>query len=135
MEFMHERLGLPRKLSSRLWLITLPSAVISFERRSDVPKLPGAGSRAVGGIMLLAGAGLGLMSMRAPETSLSYEGPLAPVVRRPATLAGLASLGGVAFVTRSTSLLLYTLALAALGGTGQMDLEEPSAGTLLGRDK
>jgi hypothetical protein len=43
MDFLHERLGFPRRLSSRLWLITLPSALVSFERRTDVPKLPGTG--------------------------------------------------------------------------------------------
>jgi hypothetical protein len=129
-----DRIGVPRKLSSRLWLITIPSAVISFERRSDVPKLPGSGSRALGAMLLAAGAGLGLLAMRHSDTSLSYEGPLAPVVRRPATLAGLAGLAGVAFILRSTALLLYSLGLAAAGGSGQIELEEPSAGTLLGRD-
>jgi len=57
MDFMHERLGFPRRLSSRLWLITLPSALVSFERRTDVPKLPGTGSRALGGMLLAAGGG------------------------------------------------------------------------------
>lgn len=135
MEFLHERVGLPRRLSSRLWLITLPSAVISFERRTHVPKIPGQGSRLLGGLLVAAGAGLGFMAMRAPETSLSYEGPLAPVAQRPAILAGLAGLAGVAFITRSTALLLYTIGLAALGGNGQISLEEPTAGTLLGREK
>jgi hypothetical protein len=130
-----ERIGIPRRLSSRLWLITLPSAVVSFERRSDVPKLPGAGSRAFGVMLIAAGAALGLVAMRQPRASLSYEGPLAPVVQKPATLAGLAGLAGVAFMLRSTSLLLYSLGLAAAGGTGQMELEEPTTGTLLGRDK
>jgi len=130
-----ERIGVPRRLSSRLWLITLPSAVVSFERRSDVPKLPGVGSRAFGAMLIAAGVGLGLVAMRQPEASLSYDGPLAPVVRKPATLAGLAGLAGVAFMLRSTALLLYSLGLAAAGGTGQMELEEPTTGTLLGRDR
>lgn len=133
MDFLHERLGFPRQLSSRLWLITLPSALVSFERRTDVPKLPGAGSRALGGLLLAAGVGLGIFSMRQPDTAIAYDGPLAPVVSRPATMAGLAGLAGAAFVLRSTTLLLYSLALAYAGSTGQMTLEEPSAGTLLGR--
>jgi hypothetical protein len=133
MNFLHERLGVPRRLSSRLWLITIPSALVSFERQSDVPKLPGTGSRALGGLLLLATAGLGIFAMRRPDTSLSYDGPMAPVVRRPALMAGLTGLAGVAFILRSTTLLLYSLGLAFAGSSGQMDLEEPTAGTLLGR--
>jgi hypothetical protein len=133
MDFLQNRLGMPRRLSSRLWLITIPSALVSFERRTDVPKLPGTGSRALGALLLVAGAGLGLFSMRQPDTSLSYEGPLAPVISKPALAAGLAGLAGVAFILRSTTLLLYALGLAYAGSSGQMDLEEPTAGTLLGR--
>jgi len=132
MSFLHERLGVPRKLSSRLWLITLPSAVVSFERRSDVPKLPSTG-KALGGLLVAGAAAVGVFAMRAPETKLAYEGPLAPVVQRPATLAGLMGLAGVAFLLRSTSLLLYSAGLAAASGTGQVALDEPSPGTLLGR--
>jgi hypothetical protein len=131
MDFL-ERVGMPKKLSSRLWLITLPSAIISFERRSDVPKLPQNGSRALGALLLLGAAGLAVFSIRRPETTIAYDGPLAPVVQRPARLAGLVGLAGVAFVTRSTVLLLYALGLAAAAGTGQMAIEEPSSKNLLG---
>jgi hypothetical protein len=134
MSFLHDRLGVPRKLSSKLWMITIPSAVVSFERRSDVPRLPGTG-KALGGVLLAGAAIVGMFSMRSPGTSLAYEGPLAPVVQRPATLAGLMGLAGLAFLLRSTSLLLYSAGLAAAGGTGQVALDEPSAGTLLGRGK
>lgn len=134
MSFLHDRLGVPRKLSSKLWLITIPSAVVSFERKSDVPKLPGTG-KALGGVLLAVAAVVGAFSVRSPRTSLAYEGPLAPVVQRPATLAGLMGLAGLAFLLRSTSLLLYSAGLAAAGGTGQVALDEPSAVTLLGREK
>jgi hypothetical protein len=134
MSFLHDRLGVPRKLSSRLWLITLPSAVVSFERRSDVPKLPATG-KALGGLLVAGAAAVGVLAMRSPETKLAYEGPLAPVVTKPATLAGLMGLAGVAFLLRSTSLLLYSAGLAAAGGSGQVALDEPSPGTLLGRSK
>ncbi len=133
MDFLHKRLGVPKSLSSRLWLITLPSALVSFERRTDVPKLPGPGSRLLGGLLLATGAGLGLFSMRQPDTTIAYDGPLSPVVGHPATMAGLTGLAGTAFILRSTTLLLYTLGLAYAGSTGQMTLEEPSAGTLFGR--
>ena len=36
-----DRLPVPKRLSARLWLITLPSAVVSFERRSRLPRLRG----------------------------------------------------------------------------------------------
>jgi hypothetical protein len=129
-----ERFGLPRQLPSRLWLITLPSAVVSFEKRSDVPKLPETGSRIVGVVLVAAGAGLAFFSSRQPDTNLSYDGPMAPVARRPAVLGGLLGLAGVAFILRSSALLLYAIGLGAAGGTNQVELEEPSAGTLMGRD-
>ena len=132
MSFLNERLGVPRKLSSKLWLITIPSAVVSFERRSDVPKLPGTG-KALGGVLLAGAMAVGALSMRSPKTNLAYEGPLAPVVQKPATLAGILGLAGVAFLLRSTSLLLYSAGLAAVGGSGQVALDEPSPSTLLGR--
>ena len=131
MDWLQEHLALPKHLSSRLWLITLPSAVISFEKRSEMPKLPGAG-RVLGFAMAGAGAALGFLALRKPETSFAYDGPLAPVGRKPATAAGLLGLGGVALVTRSTFLLLYAIGLAYAAGTGRMSLEEPSSGTLLG---
>lgn len=134
MSFLQDRLGVPRKLSSKLWLITLPSAVVSFERKSDVPKLPGTG-KALGGVLLAGAAAVAVLAMRAPETKLAYDGPMAPVVQKPATLAGLMGLAGIAFLLRSTTLLLYSAGLAAAGGTGQVALDEPSPGTLLGRGR
>lgn len=134
MSFLHDRLGVPRKLSPKLWLITIPSAVVSFERRSDVPKLPSTG-KALGGLLVAGATAVGVLAMRSPETKLAYEGPLAPVVTKPATLAGLMGLAGAAFLLRSTSLLLYSAGLAAAGGSGQVALDEPSPGTLLGRSR
>ena len=84
--------------------------------------------------MLLAAAACTFMSMRQPNTTVAYSGPLAPVVQNPGTLAGIAGLGGIAFFLRSTSLLLYAVGLAALGGTGRVALEEPTPGKLLGRE-
>ena len=133
MDWLQEHMALPKQLSSRLWLITLPSAVVSFEKRSDMPKLPKAG-RVLGVMLAGAGAVLGFMALRQPDTTLAYEGPLAPVAKKPATVAGLLGLGGIALVTRSTFLLLYALGLAYAAGTERMSLEEPSSGTLLGGD-
>jgi hypothetical protein len=130
MEFLER--GLPRKLPSKVWLISLPATIISFERRSDVPKLPETGSRALGALLLLGAAGLAALAVRRPEASLAYEGPMSPVVQRPARLAGLVAIAGLACVTRSTALLVYALGLAAAAGTGQMAIEEPTSQNLLG---
>ena len=86
MDWVPEHLAIPRHLSSRLWLITLPSAVVSFEKRSDMPQLPKAG-RVLGIVLAGAGVALGFMALRPPDTTLAYDGPLAPVGREPAGLA------------------------------------------------
>ena len=131
MDWFQEHLALPKHLSSRLWLITLPSAVVSFEKRSEMPKLPKAG-RVLGIALTGTSIALGFMALRRPDTTLAYDGPLAAVAKKPATAAGLLGLGGVALVTRSTFLLLYALGLAYAAGTERMSLAEPSSGTLLG---
>jgi protein-S-isoprenylcysteine O-methyltransferase Ste14 len=130
MDFLNERL--PKHLSPRLWLITIPSAVVTFDRRSGVPQLPAAPSRIVGALFLAGGVALAVISQQKPEATIAYEGPLAPVARRPAILAGLAALIGVAFLLRSTLLVLYTIALAIAGGTERTTLEEPNAKNILG---
>ena len=132
MDFLNE--NLPRRLSSRLWLITIPSAVVAFERRSSVPKLPAGPSRILGALFLAAGVGIGIMTTQRPETTIAYEGPLAPVARKPAVLAGLVGMLGVAFLMRSTLLMVYSAAIAIGGGTDRVTLEEPSSKTLLGGD-
>jgi hypothetical protein len=132
MEFLAS--NLPKRLSSRLWLITIPSAVVTFERRSDLPKLPAGPSRILGGIFVAAGVGLGIMAAQRPEATIAYEGPLAPVAKRPALLAGLVGLLGVAFLLRSTLLAVYTVVIAIAGGTDRVALEDPSAHTVLGGD-
>jgi hypothetical protein len=132
MEFLQDRLNVPKRLSSRLWLLTLPAALISFERRLDLPRIPASGARPVGLILLVGAAALGIFSIRAPRATIAYDGPLAPVVQRPAISAGLLALGGIGFMTRSTLLTLYSLALALAAGSGQMEIEEPGPSTLLG---
>ena len=130
MEFLNN--NLPRYLSSRLWLITIPSAVVTFERRSNVPKLPAAPARVLGALFLAGGVALGVMNRQNPEATIAYEGPLAPLARKPALLGGLLALLGVAFLLRSTLLAVYTVAIAFGGGTQRIELEEPSSKTLMG---
>ena len=124
---------MPRRLSSRLWLITLPSALISFERRSDVPRLPSGGLRPLGLALVAGGLALGLFAHRQPNTSIAYGGPLAPLSRQPATAGGLLALAGVAVLLRSLVLTAYAVGLAVAVGTSAVEVEEPGASTLLGR--
>ncbi len=132
MEFL-QRLPIPRRLSSRLWLITLPSALVSFERRSDVPRLPVRGLRLLGIPLIAGGLALGLFAHRQPDTSIAYHGPLAPLSRKPATAGGLLALAGVAVLMRSLVLVAYAAGLAAAVSASAVEVEEPSAATLLGR--
>lgn len=124
--------NLPKRLSSRLWLITIPSAIVTFERRSDVPKLPSGPARLLGAVFVAAGVGLGIMASQRPEATIAYDGPLAPVAKRPALLAGLLGLLGVAFLLRSALLAVYAVVIAIAGGTDRVALEDPSASTILG---
>jgi hypothetical protein len=130
MDFLNE--NLPRHLSSRLWLITIPSGVVTFEKRSNVPPLPALPSRILGAAFLLGGVVAGIVAAQRPGATIAYDGPLAPVARKPALLAGLASLLGVAFLLRSTLLAVYTVAIAIGGASERLTLEEPSSHTLLG---
>ncbi len=130
MDFINDKI--PRNLSSRLWLITLPSAVFTFERRSDVPKLPATPARILGGLLIMAGVGVGIVAAQNPETTISYNGPGQAVARKPALIAGLVTLLGIALLLRSTMLALYTIAIAIAGGTDRVTLEEPSSHTLTG---
>jgi hypothetical protein len=88
----------------------------------------------LGTLFIAAGVGLALMTAQQPGTTIAYNGPLAPVARRPAVLAGLAGLVGVAFLLRSGLLLVYTAAIALAGGAERVSLEEPSMHTILGGD-
>lgn len=133
MEWLQENVNLPRRLSAKLWLITLPSAIVSFERRTKTPKLPKAG-RVLGFVAGGAGVALGFMALRAPETKFAYDGPLASIGRSPALAGGLLGLTGAAFITRSTLLLLYATGIAAAAATQRMEIEEPTSATLLGTD-
>ncbi|HUF53106.1 MAG TPA: hypothetical protein VMR52_04945 [Dehalococcoidia bacterium] len=133
MDWLQENVNLPRRLSARLWLITLPSAIVSFERRTKTPRLPKA-ARALGLLAGGAGVALGFMALRSPDTRIAYDGPMANLGRSPAIAGGLLGLAGAAFITRSTFLLLYTLGLAAVAGSERMEIEEPTSATLLGTD-
>lgn len=132
MEFI-ERLPIPRRLSPKVWLISLPSAVVSFERRQDLPKLPKS-LRFLGVPFIALGVALALWAWRSPDARIPYNGPGDQLTRKPATAGGLLALSGVAILMRSLALTAYTAALAFAATTERVTVDEPKPDWFLGRD-
>jgi len=132
MEFL-QRLPFPRRLPSRLWLFSLPSALISFERRQRLPRLPIGRWRFLGVPLIGAGLGLWAYARRCPQTA-----PFRECTRRtggPGVTAGLVVLAGAALLLRSLVLALYTLALALAASSRAITIEEPQSDFLLGDNR
>jgi len=130
---MLDRLNLPRHLSSRLWLLTLPSALISFERRQNVPKLPIGALRYSGVPFILAGVALSFWSWRNPHATLQLGGgPTERLSSQPATLAGLLVIAGAGLLLRSPVLVLYALGLATAATTDTIEVAAPRPADFLG---
>lgn len=126
------RLPVPRRFSSRMWLLTVPSALVSFERRQGVPKLPVGKLRYLGVPLIAGGVALAAWAWRKPDAAISTPGPLARFSSKPATLAGVLVLGGAGLLLRSAVLAAYSLGVAVAAGTDAITIEEPSASDLLG---
>ena len=129
---MLERLNLPRRLSPRLWLFTLPSALISFERQQRVPKLPIGTLRLAGIPLVAAGLALGFWSWRNPRATIQAPGPAQHLAAQPATVAGLLVIAGAGLLLRSPVLVLYSLALSVAATTQTIAIDEPRPADLLG---
>lgn len=132
-----ERLPIPRRLPPRLWLLSIPSALLTFERRQRLPRLPPGRWRLLGLPLMGAGIGLWAWSWRRPRAPL----PLNARLRwrdRPGVLGGLLLLTGAALLLRSALLALYAIGLAFAVGTNLVAVEEPrpggAAGGILGDD-
>jgi len=132
---MLDRLNLPRRLSPRLWLLTVPSALISFERRQNVPRLPIGALRFTGIPVIAAGLALGFWSWRNPRSTIQLPGPAQPLAEQPATIAGLLVIAGAGLLLRSPVLVLYSLGLAVAATTETIAVDEPLPADLLGRRK
>ncbi len=132
MEFF-QRLPVPRRLSSRVWLISVPSALLSFERRQRIPRLPVGKGRFAGIPIAIAGAALALWAWRTPGAAVSLPRPLAPLSRKPATFGGILALAGVALLLRSAVLALYSLGVAWAASSGAVAIEEPRVESFLAR--
>lgn len=121
-----ERFPIPKRLSSRVWLLTFPSALLSFERRQKIPPLPIGPARFLGIPLIALGVALSIWATRKPEVSLHYPHALSRLPSRPATLGGLLALTGAAIFLRSLVLSLYSLALALAAGSEVITIEEPN---------
>jgi hypothetical protein len=124
MEFL-DRLQIPRRLSSRVWLVTLPSALVSFERRQNLPKLPLGAARLAGIPLIAAGIGIAIWAKRRGDAVSAYEGPMSNLARNPGTAGGIIALVGVALLMQSTALAAYSLGLVVASGTDALEIDEP----------
>lgn len=129
-----ERLPLPKRLSARVWLVSLPSAVVSFERRQRLPKLPN-GLRFLGIPLIAFGVALAVWSWRNPGARIAYNGPASRLSKKPATAAGILALTGVAILMRSLLLAAYSIAIAFAATTERIEVDEPKPDWFLGRGR
>ena len=132
MDFLKD-LPLPKSVPSRLWLLTIPSAVVSFERRQNVPKLPVGRLRFLGLPLIAGGLALAFM-VRKPEEieELDPPTPLTRLAGKPATVGAVLVLGGISLLLRSTALAVYSLGIAVAAGTDAVGVEDPRPRDLLG---
>lgn len=134
MDFL-EWLPLPRKLSSRVWLVSLPSALVSFEKQQKAPKLPIGRGRLLGLPVMGVGAALAMWAWRRPGGTIAYNGPFSHLARRPATAGGILVLAGMSLFLRSVILAAYALGLALVTQTGRIELEDPELDGFMGHGR
>jgi hypothetical protein len=125
------RSHIPRRLSYRVWLLTLPSALISFERRQKVPRLPIGRWRLSGVPVLAAGLGLILLGTRGEGLKIDYDGPGSQLTQKPGAAGGIVILAGLALLLRSSVLAAYSAALLLASGSDAMSLDEPDIDDLV----
>jgi hypothetical protein len=130
MEFL-QRLQLPRRLAARVWLLTVPSGLLSFERRQRIPKMPIGRGRFVGLLLIAAGMAAVVRSGQIGALSGALPHSLARFREKPAVGGGLLALGGAGVLMRSLVVTAYALGLAFAFARDTVDLEEPQ---LPGRD-
>jgi hypothetical protein len=124
MEFL-DRLHLPRRLSSRVWLVSLPSALVSFEKQQNLPKLPIGAARLIGLPLIAVGIGLAVWARRRGEAVNGYSGPMSNLAKHPATAGGIIALAGLALLMQSTALAAYSVGLLLASETDALEIDEP----------
>jgi hypothetical protein len=134
MDFL-ERIPIPRRLSSKVWLVSLPSALVSFEKQQKMPKIPLGQGRLIGLPIIGLGAALVAWAWRRPGATVAYNGPFSHLARRPATAGGILVIAGAGLFLRSVVLASYALGLAVVTQTGQVEIEDPELDTLIGRGR
>jgi hypothetical protein len=120
-----QHLPLPRRLAARIWLFTLPSALLSFERRQRIPKMPIGRGRFLGLLLVGGGAALFLRGQQLEERREVRPRGLSRLGERPAVGGALVGLAGVGLLLRSLLLTAYALGLAFAFARDAVDLEEP----------
>ena len=120
-----QRFPLPRRLAARVWLLTLPSGLLSFERRQRIPRMPIGRGRFLGLALVAAGAAVLLRSRQAEGRDERPAGGLSRFQDRPAVAGALLALGGVGLLLRSLMVTAYVLGLAFAFARDAVDLEEP----------
>jgi len=120
-----QRLSVPRRLAARVWLITVPSAVVSFERRQRIPRMPIGRGRLLGLVLIAGGAAVLLRGQGAKGPPGAASRGLSRFRERPAVGAALLLLSGVGLLLRSLMLTAYTLGLAFAFARDTVELEEP----------
>jgi hypothetical protein len=126
-----QKLPIPRKLHYRVWLLTLPSALISFERRQKIPKLPIGRWRFTGAAVVAAGLGLIVLGTRGEGIQIPYNGPGSQLTQKPGAAGGIMIIAGVALFLRSAVLAGYSVALLLGAGTRAVTLDEPDIDDLV----
>jgi protein-S-isoprenylcysteine O-methyltransferase Ste14 len=120
-----QRFPLPRRLAARLWLLTIPSALLSFERRQRLPKLPIGRGRLAGLLLIAAGVAAVLRGRRLGARSAEPARGLARLRKEPAVVGGLLALTGVGLLLRSLVLIAYAFGLGVAFARDAVELEEP----------
>ncbi len=119
-----QHLPVPRRLAARVWLFTVPSAVVSFERRQRIPRMPIGRGRLLGLALIAGGAALLLRGQRAEAQPEAGSRGLSRFQERPAVGGALLALSGVGLLLRSLTLTAYALGLAFAFARDAVDLEE-----------
>ena len=120
-----QRMHLPSRLAARVWLLTVPSAVLSFERRQHVPAMPIGRARLIGLPLIAAGLAVLLRFRRAGDGEETPARGPARLRARPAVAGALLALGGAGLFLRSLMLTAYAFGLTFAFVRDAVDLEEP----------
>ncbi len=132
MDFL-DHIRVPRRLSSRVWLVSLPSALVSFERRQRVPKMPVGSLRYAGLPLMVIGTALAVRAWRPADAPISNRGPLSQIAQRPATAGGILALAGVSLFFRSPVLAAYCAGLVLATGSNLITIDDPDLPGFLGQ--